>query len=238
MKTIPLTTYDNETIDSLLTGIPFFRDLKMADEPQYRLLLSYSNLYEAEPEELVITKGQRDNMYYFLLRGQLIVYPDGSGKSSAGQNYIGSGQVFGALALLCDIERTASIAVDPQYPKALLFGTDFKPFRDPEDFRQIRLETKLAFYRGVVHHTRWKLEVYKMEYPDHALVKEMKRIEFFIGDRGTVDELRSLHRQVQQITALLTTWNKTFESQVDKGAAIEKEDEPVVPVVNDVLHTG
>ena len=234
MKIIPLTSYDQNTVDGLLSGVPFFRDLKMEDEPQYRLLLSYSSFYEAEPNEQVITKGQRDNMYYFLLRGQLIVYPDGSGKTQEGQNYIGSGQVFGALALLCDIERTASIAVDPQYSKALLFGTDFKPFRDLEDFRQIRLETKLAFFRGVVHHTRWKLEVYKMEYPDHPLVKEMRRIEFFKGERGTVDELQSLDRQIRQITALLTTWNKTFEAQGKSNV----EDDAAVPVVNDVLNIG
>jgi hypothetical protein len=236
MKVIPITSYDQETVDGLLSGVPFFRDLKINDEAQYRLLLSYSNFYEAEPEEKVITKGQRDSMYYFLLRGQLIVYPDGTGDSSEGQNYIGSGQVFGALALLCDIERTASIVVDPAFSKALLFGTDFKPFRNLEDFRQIRLETKLAFYRGVVHHTRWKLEVYKMEYPDHPLVKEMKRIEFFIGDRGTVEELQSLDRQIKQITALLRTWNKTFEK--DMKAAKEKQEESAAPVVSDVLHTG
>lgn len=234
MKIIPLTTYSQETIDGLLSGIPFFRDLKVTDEAQYRLLLSYSNFYEAEPNEQVITKGQRDNTYYFLLRGQLIVYPDGYWKDAPWLNYISSGQVFGALALLCDIERTASIIVDPQYSKALLFGTDFKPFRNLEDFRQIRLETKLAFFRGVVHHTRWKLEVYKMEYPDHPLVKEMRRIEFFKGDRGTKEELQSLDRQIHQITALLTTWNKTLETQKAKG----NDDTPVAPVVSDVLHSG
>ena len=49
-----------------------------------------------------------------------------------------------------------------------------------------------------------------------------------------VDELRSLDRQIKQITALLRTWNKTFES----APKIEKKDEAVVPVVNDVLHTS
>jgi hypothetical protein len=234
MKIISLTSYDQDTVDGLLSGVPFFRDLKVSDESQYRLLLSYSNLYEAAPHEKIITKGQRDNMYYFLLRGQLIVYPDGPLESAPWLNYIGSGQVFGALALLCDIERTASIVVDPQYSKALLFGTDFKPFRDLEDFRQIRLETKLALFRGVVHHTRWKLEVYKMEYPDHSLVKEMRRIEFFNGERGTIDELKSLDRQIHQITALLTTWNKTFEVKTNKKV----DDDAVVPVVNDVLNIG
>lgn len=237
MKVLPISSYDQDTVDGLLSGVPFFRDLKVNDEAQYRLLLSYSSFYEAQPDEKIITKGQRDNMYYFLLRGQLIVYPDGTGKNKSGQNYIGSGQVFGALALLCDIERTASIVVDPQYSKALLFGSDFKPFRNLEDFRQIRLETKLAFYRGVVHHTRWKLEVYKMEYPDHPLVKEMRRIEFFKGDRGTVEELKSLHRQVQQITALLRTWNKTFEEDSKKGNEKGSAEEPVIPVLNDVLNT-
>src|SRR5690606_800363 len=99
MKVIPISSYDQDTVDGLLSGVPFFRDLKVNDESQYRLLLSYSNFYEAQPNEQIITKGQRDSMYYFLLRGQLIVYPDGTGEAQKGQNYIGSGQVFGALAL-------------------------------------------------------------------------------------------------------------------------------------------
>jgi len=234
MKVIPLTRYDQDTVDGLLSGVPFFRDLKVKDESQYKLLLSYSSFYEADSGEQIITKGQRDSMFYFLLRGQLIVYPDGTGKSKVGQNFIGSGQVFGALAMLCQIERTASIVVDPAYSKALLFGADFKPFGKLEDFRQIRLETKLAFYRGVVHHTRWKLEVYKMDYPDHPLVSEMKRIEFFTGSKGTVEELKSLDRQVHQITALLQTWNKSFETR-DKPAKAEEMD---IPTVNNVLHTA
>lgn len=235
MKVIPISAYDPDTVDSLLSGVPFFRDLKQNDESQYRLLLTYSNFYEAEPNEKVISKGQRDKMYYFLLSGQLIVHPDGTGKSDKGVNYIGSGQVFGALAMLCDIERTASIVVDPQYSKAMLFGADFKPFSELEDFRQIRLETKLAFYRGVVHHTRWKLEVYKMDYPSNPLVNEMRRIEFFKGERGTVEELQSLDRQTHQITALLKTWNKTFENKVVEKK-VEVEDD--IPVVSHVLHTA
>ncbi len=234
MKVVPLTRYDQDTVDGLLSGVPFFRDLKVKDESQYKLLLSYSNFYEADSGEQIITKGQRDSMFYFLLRGQLIVYPDGTGKSKVGQNFIGSGQVFGALAMLCQIERTASIVVDPSYSKALLFGADFKPFGKLDDFRQIRMETKLAFYRGVVHHTRWKLEVYKMDYPDHPLVNEMKRIEFFSDTKGTVEELKSLDRQVRQITALLQTWNKSFTEK----SKPEKTEGMDIPTVNNVLHTA
>jgi len=73
-----------------------------------------------------------------------------------------------------------------------------------------------------------------MDYPNHPLVKEMRRIEFFKGERGSIEELHSLDRQIHQITALLTTWNKTFETQGDNNV----EDDSAIPVVKDVLNIG
>lgn len=218
MKTIALSQYSHETLDTLLSGIPFYKDLMLEDRLQNGILLRYSRVFEPAPGEVILRKGDRPDTFYFLLKGQLIVYPDGDLAAPA-VNYLSAGQVFGALSLLCQSPRTATVVADPKVTKVMLFGTDFVPFGDLENFGKIKLSTKLALWRMVVHNTRWKLEVYRMEHPDHPLAPELRKVELFKGERNSLDELRSLDRQVRQLTDILLKWNTALTSQSD-GEAI------------------
>lgn len=217
MKTIALSNYPQETLDNLLSGIPFFKDLMLEDKLQTGILMRYSNVFEPAPGEIVIQKGARDNTFYFLLKGQLIVYPDGDLTRPA-VNYLSAGQVFGALSLLCKTPRTATIVADPKFAKCLMFGTDFTPFGDLLDFKKVKLSTKLALWRMVVHNTRWKLEVYRMEYPDHPLAAELRQVEIFRGEKNSAEELQSLDRQVWQLTDILVQWNEALAGAITDGS--------------------
>lgn len=209
MKAMPLSAFPVDSLDTLLSGIPFFKDLMLESREQTDTLLRYSRIFEPAAGEVVVRKGDRADTFYFLLKGQLVVYPDGDLARPA-VNYLSAGQVFGALSLLCKTPRTATIVADPKVSKVMLFGTDFAPFGDLTNFTRIKLPTKLAFWRMVAHNTRWKLEVYRMEYPDHPLSKELRQIEIFRGDKNTVDELQSLDRQIWQLTDLMLQWNETL----------------------------
>lgn len=209
MKTVALSNYPPETLETLLSGIPFYKDLMVEDRLQTDILLRYSRVFEPAPGEVVLRMGERPDTFYFLLKGQLVVYPDGDIARPA-VNYLSAGQVFGALSLLCQAPRTATIVADPNVSKVMLFGTDFVPFGELENFSKIKLSTKLALWRMVVHNTRWKLEVYRMEHPDHPLAPELRRVEIFRGDRNTLAELQSLDRQVRQLTDILLKWNSAL----------------------------
>ena len=209
MKSIALTNYPPETLETLLSGIPFFKDLMLESREQTDTLLRYSRIFEPAPGEVVLRKGERAETFYFLLKGQLVVYPDGD-QARPAVNYLSAGQVFGALSLLCKTPRTASIVADPKVSKVMLFGTDFTPFGDLANFQRIKLPTKLAFWRMVAHNTRWKLEVYRMENPEHPLSKELRQVEIFRGENNSVDELQSLDRQIWQLTDIMLQWNEAL----------------------------
>lgn len=212
MKTIALSQYPHDTLETLLSGIPFYKDLMLDDRLQTDILLRYSRVFEPAQGEVVMRKGDPADTFYFLLKGQLVVYPDGDLAGPA-VNYLSAGQVFGALSLLCQTPRTATIVADPNVSKVLLFGTDFVPFGDLENFGKIKLSTKLALWRMVAHNTRWKLEVYRMEHPDHPLASELRRVELFRGEKNSVEELRSLDRQMRQLTEILLKWNAALAQQ-------------------------
>lgn len=209
MKTIPISHYSPDTLEGLLSGIPFYKDLIFHAPEQMEVLKAHSSIYEPAPGEVVIEKGARDNIFYFLLSGQLIVYPDGK-KSRKAVNYLSAGQPLGVLALLCGSPRTATLVADPKSGRAQLIGTDFTPFGELTDFSRINLTTKLALWRMVTHNTRWKLNVYRMQAPEHPLAQALAKVETFSGEKGTVEELQSLDRQVRQMTPLMQQWNEAL----------------------------
>lgn len=209
MKSIPITQYSPDMLESLLSGIPFYKDLIFHDPDQMEVLKAHSALYEPAPGEVVIAKGATDQVFYFLLSGQLAVYPDGK-KLRRAVNYLTPGQALGVLALLCRSPRTATLVADPKSGRVQLIGTDFTPFGELTDFSRIKLPTKLALWRMVAHNTRWKLNVYRMQTPDHPLAQALTRVETFSGEKGTVEELQSLDRQVRALTDLMQKWNEVL----------------------------
>lgn len=206
MKEILLTQYSPEALDSLLNPIPFFNDLSLHDHQQYELLLKHSKVIELGANEHIIRKGAKETTFYFLLKGQLNVFADPPGKTRPlGQ--LSPGQVFGALAIINDQPRNASLAASKE--GATLFATDFTIFGEAEDFSQVKLETKLSLLRIVANNTRWKLEVFKMNEPDHPLVSKMDALAPFTGTKNTIDELRYLTHLSFNLGKLLTEWNQS-----------------------------
>jgi len=192
-------------LNLLLTRIPFFKELRLRDEDQLQLLLTYSCLVELGPGETIMRRGQKGTWLYFLIKGKLIVYRDEVDPAQA-INAITPGELFGDLAQLCDHQRKATVAA-PEDRSALLFACDFKAFGDIDNFTQIKLSTKLLFYRTVVHSIRWRLEVLRMDQPEHALVAELRKMPVFAGQRDSLEELHALHQQAQYLAAILERWN-------------------------------
>ena len=208
MRKISLKDYDQNTIQTLLSQIPFFNDLSHSDNQQYELLLKHSTMVELSPGEQVIKKGTVDRTFYFLLKGQLDVFADEkvNGKSI---NQLSPGQVFGAVAIINEQPRTASLAASKDN-EATLFATDFSVFGELNDFSQITMATKLSFLRIVVNNTRWKLEVYKMNEADHPLVEKLDGIIPYSGPKNTDEELAALSDQSKTLGDLMNEWNDSI----------------------------
>jgi cAMP-binding proteins - catabolite gene activator and regulatory subunit of cAMP-dependent protein kinases len=211
MEVHPLHKYRQESLDTLLSSIPFYKAIKQQDQYQYDLLMTYSRVIEYRPGEVLMEQGQNDQWLYFLLRGQLAVVV-GSGESDRKVvNYITPGEVFGDLAILIDHQRTATIVADPHCKSVMVFGTDFTVFGELEDVHKISVNTKLEYYRNMVHNLRWKLEVYRMSYPDQAFASNHRKVKLYTGPKGTLEELKSLDEQARALARLLVHWNFEFD---------------------------
>ena len=171
MEVQPINGFSQEVIRTLLTSIPFYKDVMSQDQWQYDLLMSHSRIIEYSPSEVVLQKGEKDKWLFFLLKGQLNVIV-GEKPNEKIVNQITPGEVFGDLAVLFDQKRTATVLADRSAKKVMVFGTDFQIFGDLKDFNLISLKTKLTYYRNMVHNLRWKLEMYRTKFPTSELASE------------------------------------------------------------------
>lgn len=194
------------SLENLLRAIPFYKEIQQQDAHQFECLLSHSKLVELDPGDTIMRSGDRGTWLYFLLKGQLVVYPN---QHCAGEpvNHIRPGEIFGDLAMLSNNERRATVQADPKARPSLLFATNFAAFGEINDYTVINLATKLVLYRMVAHSVRWKLEVNKMNDPKHELVEAMRRLSVYTGPKGGEEELLALYAQAQSMAGMLIQWN-------------------------------
>ena len=196
------------TLERLLSAVPFFNTVKAEDAWQFEVLLQHSRLVTLAPGEMLLARGAGDAWLYFLLKGQLAVYPGDPGSAVAAINTITPGEVVGDLAALQGAGRTATVAAPADGKQVVAIGTDFTVFGELEDTRVISLPTKLAHYRNTVHSLRWKLEVYRMQYPRCVLAGRHRQVRLFTGAKDTPEELLGLHSQALSLSGLLLAWNR------------------------------
>jgi len=206
MQRVTKEEYPIDSLQRILNGVTFFKELIQNDESQFEVLMSIAQIVTAEPNETILQEGDLSHSLYFLLRGQLSVYvTEEQGESIL--NEINAGEVFGVMSMLSDRPRSASIRTGDK--AALLAGIDFKHFRDIQDFSQFSLETKLTFFRMVANNLRWTLERNKIENPSHPLVSRLYKIPLFVGEKGGVEELEALYNQAHVLADLVRDWNDT-----------------------------
>jgi CRP-like cAMP-binding protein len=205
MQRVTKEEYPLDSLQRILNGVTFFKDLINQDESQFEVLMSIAQIVTVEPNEIIIKKGDYSNSLYFLLRGQLSVFV-GAEQGEHTLNEINAGEVFGVMSMLLTQPRSASIRAGNKM--VLLAGIDFKHFSDIEDFSLFSLETKLTFYRMVANNLRWTLERNKFENPAHELVPRLYKIPLFTGKKGGMEELSALAKQAHLLAKLVREWNE------------------------------
>lgn len=208
MKQVNRSDYPAERIQRLFSGIPFFNEVLRADPAQFEQLMDLCELLEAEAGDTVIRQGDTDSCLYFLLRGQLAVMAGNGAGEDQPLNYISPGEVFGTLAMIRGTPRTATIRVDDNAREAVLAKLDYQHFNDIRDFSVLTLDSKLGFYRMVVHNIRWTLEMNKMQDPSNPLVSALRKVPLYTGPKGGEEELQALNEQANGLADLLCQWNE------------------------------
>lgn len=205
MDVYPLQRCPAEAIRALLNTLSLYNLVFQRDPGQFDVLAQHSQLLDMGPGEVVIEEGQIDTWLYFLIKGGLAVY---AGETSLKKvNAITPGEVFGDMAVLLHHERSATIIADTRSRRSIVLRLDFSIFGEPEDCSVVSLETKLIFYRSIVNNLRWKLEVYRSQYPQHASASDHRKIRLYGGQPNCFDELVSLDQQARGLAELLIGWN-------------------------------
>jgi CRP/FNR family cyclic AMP-dependent transcriptional regulator len=214
MEIKPLQKFSRDTVEHLLSAIPFFKTVRQQDAWQFELLLQASRIVTYQPGDIVLKRGDVDNWMYFLLKGRLAVYVDELGQGEL-INYVTPGEVCGDLSRLVGRPRTATLVADAASKESMVFATDCSIFGELTDTRPINLQTKLAYYRNTVHNLRWKLEVYRSQHLQHALANRHRQVRLYTGAKDTLDELKALHDQAYALALLLLEWNTEFGAPID-----------------------
>ena len=223
MKIRVISSLNNNEVDTLIEGIPYFKELKLSDYEQYQLLLGHSKMLLLEPGEVLLNKGDHGKEIYFLARGRLDVFSEVTPSEKAlGQ--LTTGEIIAGLSIINDQPRTATLVASTSYVtgNTIIIATDFKIFGKLHDFSNIKLQTKINFLRLVMNNIRFKLANYQKQYPEHRLVNKSHNVERFCGEVDTVEELVSLSGQAFVLTHLLYSWNKEIESSFDVTITEEK----------------
>lgn len=223
-----LGKYSAEEIRRLVSQIPFFVDLLETDKAQFDRIIEHTTVQTFEPGEVILHKATIDKNFYSLIKGKVDVFPDFEpGKKAISQ--LSTGQILGALSIINDEPRTATLAASND-EGATLIVTDFSIMGELNDFSQVSLSTKISFFNSVVNNIRWKLEVYKKNTTDPTLAQELKVLTPYDGRKNTVDELEHLAEHAEHLGCLLDSWNDAVEPNIDlpKKAASKSDKKGVL----------
>ena len=158
MKYVDRKTYGQDDLEKLVTKIPFFREISASNQEQFNLLLDVSKIAQAETNEELIKQGSRDDYLYFLLKGMLDVKAGNTKGKDTIINSIHTGEVFGALAMLMNSERTATIVASPGSKEVIMLALPYSLFQGTDEFEQFTLPTELSFYRMLTNNIRWTID--------------------------------------------------------------------------------
>lgn len=223
MKITPALDFKRETLEVLLSSIPFYKAVKAEDPAQFEMLLQHSRIIYCDPGSVVLSKGDIARRLYFLIKGRLRVFSGSDTVEGEQVNHITPGEVFGDVSMLLNQPRNASISVDNASQGAVLFSTEFSAFGDLEDCSLLSLNSKLLFYRNTVLSLRWKLEVYSTHYPQSSLSGGQRQIKAYVGEKGSLKELQALHREGVELAKLLQAWNTEVSLLNDQESDLPSE---------------
>lgn len=221
MRSLDSVRLPRARLAPVLAEIPFFARVQAMAPKQAQLLLEHARLLELRPGEVVIRRGEFDSWFFFVLKGHLRVgrEEDGSGTLAL----LAPGEVFGALAVIRDSERSATIAAGLEGP-AILLGIDAAPFGDLEELEPVSLGTKQIFLETVNQALRARLEAYRHHFPGHVLVKRLLPDASELSP--DLDSLRALAEEADHLGELLVSWNESLSEDEHARFAATTEARP------------
>lgn len=212
MHSVMLNRFPAERLEPIFQSLPFFAQLLTAHRADFQTLFNQSKIVVAEPGEKIISAGEFDSWFYFVLKGELAVISHEEGKAEVGHIY--PGEIVGALAIMYDTERSATVLVRGQ-ERALLLAVDYTPFGELEDFSQISLDGKILLSKLVAERTEARLRAYDKQMPNTDLAERLRALPQLSQDDADERVLHYWYERIESLSQLLKEWNLTLENLDD-----------------------
>lgn len=220
MRSLNSARLPRQRLSMVLGAIPFFARVQSAEPKQMQVLYDHARLVELQPGEVVIRAGEFDSWFFFVLKGHLLV---GRGDGEGVLAQLSPGDVFGALAVIRDSERSATIAAS-EAGRAVLLGIDSAPFGDIDDIENVSLSTKSAFLETVNAELRARLMLYRQAFPEKSLAKTA--LPASAGTAFDLAELLVLAEEAEQLAEQLLAWNGALDDAEHSRFAALSEARP------------
>lgn len=219
MKKTEVSRLPDDVLDAIFLQIPLIQRA-LENNPQDRtFFIQHSRVFEAQPGDVIIRKGAFENWIYFLMAGQLMVYPEFEDHRRNLVCYVSPGEMFGELAYIRELNRNATIVADDNCKKVIFLGTDFSAFGEIDDFSTVSISTKISFYRSAVRIIRKRLENMKIDYPHNELALKSPVFKPYAGQKESMRELLYLQDQSKVYARYLNKWNRSLEVEGSYNAA-------------------
>ncbi len=205
MEILTREEYSSDAVMRMVHSVTFLKNLANQDKSQFDLLLSVSEFVRHDQGEILMKKGEAADCLYFLLKGQVSVFPSADFQESS---ILNPGEVVGTMSMVTGCMRSATVIA---HSDVVLLALKYEHCVDLNDYGLFNLHTKLMAYRMVIHHIRWLLELNKMKQPNHPLAPKIFKLPIYAGEKGTQQELLALHEQARVLAELLSEWNDSHD---------------------------
>ena len=212
MHSVNLTRFPSEKLTQVFDALPFFHQLKTEFPQDYQTLFNHSKIVIAETHEAIIRTGEFDSWFYFVLSGSMCVYLDESSSIPLGHIY--PAEVVGALAIMHDTERSATVRVSGN-KRCVLLAVDYTPFGELDDVSQISVGGKVALLRFVSERTEARLRAYDQQMPGTDLMVRLQTQPSLATDASVEEALHYWYYRIDALANLLKEWNLTLENLDD-----------------------
>jgi hypothetical protein len=102
------------------------------------------------------------------------------------------------------------IVVPDHVREVVVFATNFSSLDRPENSDGMKVQTRLMIYRQIVQILRWRIELYRITFPDAELARVPFRLIPTAGAGEVGDELQSQREYALFLAARLQELNATL----------------------------
>ncbi|MGK5092536.1 response regulator [Deltaproteobacteria bacterium TL4] len=212
---------------ALSRKIPLFREIFKTDPTQFEGVIEHCKLLRTDPEETIISKGEISYWLYIVLQGECCVYTEEAQKIPV--NRINPGSMFGELAVILKLPRTAFVKAHDQNSTTLI-GIDAAIFGSEAKESEISLPIKILFYKGlrrVVFRRVQQLQQQILEYLPH-LENTFPKPKVFKGSAKKMTELIFYEKDCENL-------GKAVDEATQKLGDLIKEHEENQSLVDSLL---